>query len=65
MLKGMFLSVEGRGQDWRGTKKVYTFGACEKRGQCDAADRKDWEQLARYCGEGSRTMRSIWQERLG
>ena len=27
MLKGMFLSVEGRGQDWRGTKKVYTFGA--------------------------------------
>ena len=65
MLKGMFLSVERRRQDWRGTKNVYTFGANEKRGQCDAADRKDWEQLARYRGEDSRTMRSIWQERLG
>ena len=31
MLKGMFLSVERRRQDWRGEKKVYTFGAIEKR----------------------------------
>ena len=41
MLKGLSLNVEGRGQDWRETKNVYTFGACGKRGQCDAADRKD------------------------
>ena len=41
MLKGMFLSVERRGQDWRETKNVYTFGACGKRGQSGAADRKD------------------------
>ena len=58
MLKGMFLSVERRRQDWRGTKNVYTFGANEKRGQCGAVDRKDWEQLARYCGEDSRTEQS-------
>ena len=58
MLKGLSLNVEGRGQDRRGTKKVYKFGACEKRGQCDAADRKDWEQLARYRGENSRTEQS-------
>ena len=62
MLKGMFLSVERRRQDWRGMKKVYKFGACEKRGQCDAADRKDWEQLARYRGEDSRTEQSSWQD---
>ena len=58
MLKGLSLNVGGRGQDWRETKNVYTFGACEKRGQCDAADRKDWEQLARYRGEDSRTEQS-------
>ena len=58
MLKGMFLSVERHGQDRRGAKKVYTFGACEKRGQCDACCRKDWEQLARYRGEDSRTEQS-------
>jgi hypothetical protein len=69
--KGMFLNVKGRSLECRRActglerdKKVYKFGACEKRGQCDAADRKDWEQLARYRGEDSRTMRSIWQERL-
>jgi len=33
-------------------------------GQCGAADRKDWEHLARQRGEDSRTMRSSWQERL-
>lgn len=33
MLKGMFLSVERRGQDWRETKNIYMFGACEKRGK--------------------------------
>ena len=27
------MNVEGRGQDWRETKNVYTFGACGKRGQ--------------------------------
>lgn len=42
MLKGMFLSVERRGQDWRWAKNVYTFGACEKRGQSGADSRKDW-----------------------
>lgn len=41
MLKGLSLNVEGRGQDWREVKNVYMFGACEERGQCDAADRKD------------------------
>ena len=33
MLKGLFLNVGGRGQDWREMKNVYTFGACGKRGQ--------------------------------
>ena len=43
MLKGMFLSVERRRQDRRGAKNVYTFGACEKRGQRDACGRKGWD----------------------
>jgi len=29
MLKGMFLSVERRGQDWRGAKIVYRFGVMD------------------------------------
>ncbi|WP_314701326.1 hypothetical protein [Prevotella jejuni] len=29
MLKGLSLNVEGRGQDRRGAKKVYTFGHVE------------------------------------
>ena len=31
MLKGLSLNVGGRGQDWKGAKNVYTFGAIEKR----------------------------------
>lgn len=31
MLKGLSLNVERRRQDRRGAKKVYTFGAIEKR----------------------------------
>lgn len=41
MLKGLSSNVEGRGQDWKETKNVYTFGACGKRGQSGAADMKD------------------------
>ena len=29
MLKGMFLSVEERVQDWRGAKIVYRFGVMD------------------------------------
>ena len=50
MLKGMFLSVEGRGQDWRGTKKVYTFGACEKRGQGGGEGRKGGGRMGKTIG---------------
>lgn len=56
MLKGMFLSVERRRQDRRETKNVYTFGACEKRGQCDACCRKGWDSwqdtVAKIVGKG-------------
>ena len=65
MLKGMFLSVERRRQDWRGAKNVYTFGACEKRGQRDACGRKGWDswqdtvaKIARQRGKDGRTERS-------
>lgn len=65
MLKGMFLSVERRRQDRRGAKNVYTFGACEKRGQRDACGRKDWDswqdtvaKIARQRGKDGRTERS-------
>ena len=71
MLKGMFLSVERRKQDWRGTKKVYTFGACGKRGQCGATDWKDWDswqdtvaKIVGKSGADSRKERDSWQERL-
>ena len=71
MLKGMFLSVERRRQDWRGAKNVYTFGACEKRGQRDACGRKGWDswqdtvaKIARQRGENSRTERSNRLKRL-
>ena len=40
MLKGLFLNVGGRGQDWREMKNVYTFGACGKRGQGGGDGRK-------------------------
>ena len=40
MLKSLSLTVEGRGQDRRGAKKVYTFGACGKRGQGGGDGRK-------------------------
>ena len=65
MLKGLPSNVEGRGQDRRGTKKVYTFGTCEKRGQRDACGRKDWDSwqdtvamIARQRGKDGRTERS-------
>ena len=71
MLKGMFLSVERRRQDRRGAKNVYTFGACEKRGQRDACGRKGWDswqdtvaKIARQRGKDGRTERSSRQERL-
>ena len=55
MLKGMFLSVERRRQDWRGAKNVYTFRACEKRGQRDACGRKErssWQDnVAKIAGQ--------------
>ena len=41
MLKGMFLSVERRRQDWREAKNIYTFGAIEKRWQRGSDSRKD------------------------
>ena len=65
MLKGLSLNVEGRGQDWRGMKKVYKFRACEKRGQCDACGRKErisWQdsvaKKARQRGKDGWTGRS-------
>lgn len=71
MLKGMFLSVERRRQDRRGAKNVYTFGACEKRGQRDACGRKDWDswqdtvaKIARQRGKDGRTERSNRLKRL-
>ena len=71
MLKGMFLSVERRRQDRRGAKNVYTFGACEKRGQQDACGRKDWDswqdtvaKIARQRGKDGRTERSNRLKRL-
>ena len=55
MLKGLSLNVEGRGQDWRWAKNVYTFGACEKRGQSGADSRKDWgsrqDSVAKIAGQ--------------
>lgn len=71
MLKGMFLSVERRRQDRRGAKKVYTFGACGKRGQSGATDWKDWDswqdtvaKIVGKSGADSRKERDSWLERL-
>ena len=47
MLKGMFLSVERRGQDWREMKNVYTFGACGKRGQGGGDGRKGGARMGK------------------
>ena len=71
MLKGLSSNVEGCGQDWRGAKNVYTFGACEKRGQRDACGRKGWDswqdtvaKIARQRGKDGRTERSNRLKRL-
>lgn len=50
MLKGMFLSVERRRQDRRGAKKVYTFGACGKRGQRGGDGRKGGARMGKTIG---------------
>ena len=49
-LKGLSLSVGGRRQDWRETKKVYTFGACEKRGQGGKDGRKGGARMGKAIG---------------
>ena len=50
MLKGMFLSVERRGQDWRETKNIYMFGACGKRGQGGGDGRKGGGRMGKTIG---------------
>lgn len=52
MLKGMFLSVERRGQDWRETKNIYMFGACEKRGKGGGDGRKGGTRMGKTIGSG-------------
>ena len=47
MLKGLFLNVGGRGQDWREMKNVYTFGACGKRGQGGGDGRKGGARMGK------------------
>ena len=67
MLKGMFLSVERRRQDWREAKNVYMFGACEKRGQSGADSRKDWgswqDSVAKIAGQSRAADRKDWWRR--
>ena len=50
MLKGLSLNVGGRGQDWRETKNVYTFGACGKRGQGGGDGRKGGGRMGKITG---------------
>ena len=50
MLKGLFLNVGGRGQDWREMKNVYTFGACGKRGQGGGDGRKGGGRMGKTIG---------------
>ena len=50
MLKGLFLNVGGRGQDWREMKNVYTFGACGKRGQRGGDGRKGGARMGKTIG---------------
>ena len=50
MLKGLFLNVGGRGQDWREMKNVYMFGACGKRGQGGGDGRKGGARMGKTIG---------------
>ena len=56
MLKGMFLSVERRGQDWRGAKIVYRFGVMdwcqEDRGVSYSCSEREEEGVGTTCIAG-------------
>ena len=55
MLKGLSLNVEGRGQDRRGAKKVYTFGHVENEDNA--------EQLTGKTDEAGKTAWRSWPDR--